>query len=141
YFMTIPEAVGLILQCGVYADKGELFILDMGEPVKIYDLAEKMIALAGFVPHQDIKIDIVGLRPGEKLYEELLVDSSDQSRFHKTENNLIFIEKEKEISLDQNLFNELLSKFESLDDEEIKNFVSKIIPSYTPDKMKKTSGN
>lgn len=141
YFMTIPEAVGLILQCGVYADKGELFILDMGEPVKIYDLAEKMIALAGFVPHQDIKIDIVGLRPGEKLYEELLVDSSDQSRFHKTENNLIFIEKEKKISLDQNLFNELLSKFESLDDEEIKNFVSKIIPSYTPDKMKKTSGN
>lgn len=141
YFMTIPEAVGLILQCGVYADKGELFILDMGEPVKIYDLAEKMIALAGFVPHQDIKIDIVGLRPGEKLYEELLVDSSDQSRFHKTENNLIFIEKEKEISLDQNLFNELLSKFESLDDEEIKNFVSKIIPSYTPDKMKKTSEN
>lgn len=136
YFMTIPEAVGLILQCGVYADKGELFILDMGEPVKIYELAEKMIALAGFVPHQDIKIDIVGLRPGEKLYEELLVDSSDQSRFHKTENNLIFIEKEKEISLDQNLFNELLSKFESLDDEEIKNFVSKIIPSYTPDKMK-----
>lgn len=141
YFMTIPEAVGLILQCGVYADKGELFILDMGEPVKIYELAEKMIALAGFVPHQDIKIDIVGLRPGEKLYEELLVDSSDQSRFHKTENNLIFIEKEKEISLDQNLFNELLSKFESLDDEEIKNFVSKIIPSYTPDKMKKTSEN
>src|SRR5690606_24509688 len=74
YFMTIPEAVGLILQCGVFAKGGEVFILDMGEPVRIVDLAEKMISLAGLKPHEDIKIEITGLRPGEKLFEELLVD-------------------------------------------------------------------
>ncbi|HOO43906.1 MAG TPA: nucleoside-diphosphate sugar epimerase/dehydratase, partial [Bacillota bacterium] len=77
YFMTIPEAVGLILQSGAYAKGGEIFILDMGEPVKIYDLAEKMIMLAGMRPHYDIKIEITGLRPGEKLYEELLVDKDN----------------------------------------------------------------
>ena len=89
YFMTIPEAVGLILQCGVYAECGELFVLDMGEPVKIHELAKKMIRLAGFRPDEDIKIEIVGLRPGEKLYEELLIDTK-HSDFHSTLNKLIF---------------------------------------------------
>lgn len=76
YFMTIPEACQLVLEAGVMGDGGEIYIFDMGKPVKIYDLATKMIRLAGFVPNKDIKIKVVGLRPGEKLYEELLNDNS-----------------------------------------------------------------
>ena len=88
YFMTIPEAVSLILQCGLFADGGEIFILDMGKPVKIMDLAEKLIRQAGLVPNIDIEIVETGLRPGEKLYEELLLDVESQQ---KTENKKIFI--------------------------------------------------
>lgn len=91
YFMTIPEAVGLILQCGVYARGGEIFILDMGTPVRILDLAEKMIRQAGYVPHKEIVIEEIGLRPGEKLYEEILVDPSQSI---KTQNQKIYIEKQ-----------------------------------------------
>ena len=76
YFMTIPEACQLVLEAGAMGNGGEIYIFDMGKPVKIIDLARKMIKLAGFIPEKDIKIQIVGLRPGEKLYEELLNDTS-----------------------------------------------------------------
>jgi FlaA1/EpsC-like NDP-sugar epimerase len=80
YFMTIPEACQLVLEAGAMGNGGEIYIFDMGKPVKIVDLARKMIKLAGFVPERDIKIQIVGLRPGEKLYEELLNDTSKHFR-------------------------------------------------------------
>ena len=89
YFMTIPEASQLVLQSGAMANNGELFVLDMGEPVKIYDLATNMIQLSGV---RDIDIVEIGLRPGEKLYEELLVKTEE---LDTTENSLIFIEKDK----------------------------------------------
>lgn len=89
YFMTIPEAAGLVIQAGAMAHDGELFVLDMGKPVKIYDLAENMIKLSGLRPHEDIKIVEMGLRPGEKLYEELLIKTEE---LVKTDNDLIFIE-------------------------------------------------
>ncbi|MBQ0110574.1 MAG: polysaccharide biosynthesis protein [Oscillospiraceae bacterium] len=92
YFMTIPEASGLVMLAGNLAQKGELFVLDMGKPVKIYDLAYDMIKLSGYEPEKDIKIVEIGLRPGEKLYEELLIKSE---HLEKTENDLIFIEKDK----------------------------------------------
>ncbi|MBP6557703.1 MAG: polysaccharide biosynthesis protein, partial [Flavobacterium sp.] len=76
YFMTIPEACQLVLEAGAMGNGGEIFIFDMGKPVKIIDLAKKMIRLAGFTPDNEIKIKIIGLRPGEKLYEELLNDTS-----------------------------------------------------------------
>jgi FlaA1/EpsC-like NDP-sugar epimerase len=94
YFMTIPEAAQLIVQAGVYADNGEVFVLDMGQPVKIVDLADKLIRLNGLEPHRDIKIVYTGLRPGEKLYEELLMDD----KHSKTKNDLIFIAQPELIS-------------------------------------------
>lgn len=88
YFMLIPEAAQLVLQAGAYAKGGEIFVLDMGKPVKIYDLTEKLIRLSGFEPNKDIQIKIVGLRPGEKLYEELLLSEEE---LKKTKNEKIFI--------------------------------------------------
>ena len=88
FFMTIPEAVSLILQAGAYAEGGEVFVLDMGSPVRIDDMARKMIKLSGFEPDVDIKIEYTGLRPGEKLYEELLLKSEG---LQKTDNHLIYI--------------------------------------------------
>jgi FlaA1/EpsC-like NDP-sugar epimerase len=93
YFMTIPEAVGLILQSSIYAEKGEIFILDMGKPVKILTVAEKMIRQAGYEPYKDIPIIFVGLRPGEKLYEETLLDPATQK---KTANSKIYVEERGE---------------------------------------------
>ena len=92
YFMTIPEASQLVLQSGAMAKNGELFVLDMGKPVKILELAENMIRLSGYVPYKDIDIVETGLRPGEKLYEELLIKSEE---LDKTENSMIFIERDK----------------------------------------------
>jgi len=92
YFMTIPEAVGLVMETGAMAKKGELFVLDMGKPVKILDLAENMIRLAGLRPYEDVDIVEVGLRPGEKLYEELLMRTEE---LDKTKNEMIFIERDK----------------------------------------------
>ena len=89
YFMTIPEAVSLVMTAGSMAHGGEIFVLDMGDPVKIKDLAENLIRLSGFIPNKDIKIEYVGLRPGEKLYEELLIANKDSQ---KTENNKIYVE-------------------------------------------------
>lgn len=97
YFMTIPEATQLVLESGAMAKNGELFALDMGKPVKILDLAEKMIRLSGLEPYKDIQIIETGLRPGEKLYEEILIDTE---KMQKTENDLIFIEKDKPIAME-----------------------------------------
>lgn len=128
YFMTIPEAVGLILHCSLLANNGELFILDMGTPVSIYSLAERMIRQAGYVPNKDIKIIYTGLRPGEKLYEELLVDLNKQE---KTSNNQIYIEKKDKV-IDIPTEIKAVSKAFDLDDnEEIKKVLASIITSYT----------
>ncbi len=98
YFMTIPEAVGLVLETGAMAHNGELFVLDMGKPVKILDLAENMVRLSGLKPYEDIDIIEVGLRPGEKLYEELLMKTEE---LDKTPNDLIFIERDTPLSREE----------------------------------------
>ncbi len=98
YFMTIPEASGLVMQAGAMARCGELFVLDMGNPVKIYDLAENMIRLSGLRPHVDIEIVEAGLRPGEKLYEELLIKTEE---LLKTDNDMIFIERDTPLTRDE----------------------------------------
>ncbi len=98
YFMTIPEASQLVMQAGAMAKSGELFVLDMGKPVKIYDLAVNMIKLSGYEPDVDIKIEEIGLRPGEKLYEELLIKTEE---LDKTENDMIFIERDTPLSRDE----------------------------------------
>src|SRR5690554_1363173 len=129
YFMTIPEAVGLILQSATYANGGEVFILDMGQPVKIYDLAHKMVRLSGFKPNVDIEIIVTGLRPGEKLYEELLVDHDNNTNL-KTNHSKIFIEKESGSNYDDLDLEYITNNYESLTNEQIKKMVAKVIISY-----------
>lgn len=128
YFMTIPEAVSLILQCGLFAKGGEIFILDMGKPVKIIDLAEKMIRQLGLVPYKDIQIEEIGLRPGEKLYEELLLDKEKQT---KTDNEKIYIEQKEKIYPIEDGILEIAKAFDLEDNSDIKLLLSKIITSYT----------
>ena len=98
YFMTIPEASGLVMTAGSMASRGELFVLDMGKPVRIVDLAENMIRLSGYEPYSEIDIVEIGLRPGEKLYEELLIDKTSMD---KTDNNLIFVERDAPLTREQ----------------------------------------
>lgn len=129
YFMTIPEAVSLVLQAGAYAQGGEIFILDMGEPVKILDLAENMIRLSGLVPGEDIEIKFTGLRPGEKLYEELLIDDDNKK---ETANKRIFIGQP--IKIDEAEFDEKMKELEKetfSEDENIRQVVKKLVPEYT----------
>jgi FlaA1/EpsC-like NDP-sugar epimerase len=131
YFMTIREAVQLVLTSGAFARDGELFVLDMGRPVKIIDLAESMIRLSGFEPYQDIDIVETGLRPGEKLYEELLVNKEEMT---KTPNEKIFIEKDTVPSRQE--IDEALAKLEkacdTCDDGEVRKTLQQIVPSYQP---------
>lgn len=130
YFMTIPEAVSLILQCGLFAKGGEIFVLDMGKPVKIIDLAEKLIRQAGLVPYVDIAIVETGLRPGEKLFEELLLDTKHQI---KTNNKKIFVESDSKKSKSINEEITLISKAFALEEnDDIKKLLLKIVSSYTP---------
>lgn len=128
YFMTIPEAVSLVLQAGAYAKGGEIFVLDMGEPVKIADLAKNLIRLSGYTLGVDMNIEYTGLRPGEKLYEELL---TKEEGLQKTENDLIYIGKPLEF--DEKLFLKELERLEEAISEErfdIKEIVSQIVPTY-----------
>ena len=133
FFMTIPEAVSLVLQASVYALGGEIFVLDMGEPVKIYDLAKKLIKYKGFEPNVDIKIKITGLRPGEKLYEEILMD---EEGLKETPNKLIHIGKP--IKIADSFLSDLdeLIKSAYKNEDDIKEKVAKIVTTYKVDKRK-----
>ena len=134
FFMTIPEAVSLILQAFIYAKGGEIFVLDMGEPVKIYDLAKKIIRCKGLEPGIDIKIKITGLRPGEKLYEELLMD---EEGLQETPNKLIHIGKP--IEMNNKVFLKELDKLISYaykNDKDIKEKLAKVVDTYTIDERK-----
>lgn len=130
YFMTIPEAVSLVLQAGTYAQGGEIFVLDMGAPVKIDTLARNLIRLSGYKPDVDIKVEYVGLRPGEKLYEEKLMA---EEGLQKTENDLIHIGKP--IPFDTTVFlkqMEELAKASYENSEDIMEMVEKIVPTFHP---------
>lgn len=127
YFMTIPEAVSLILKCGLFASGGEIFILDMGKPVKIIDLAEKMIRQLGLVPYKDIQIEEIGLRPGEKLYEELLLDKEKQA---KTENEKIYVEQKEKIFPIEEEISEIVKVFDMEENADIKALLAKMISTY-----------
>lgn len=129
YFMTIPEAVSLVLQAGAYAKGGEIFVLDMGEPVKILELAENLIRLSGYKPYDEIPIRFTGLRPGEKLYEEMLMD---EEGLKETANSMIHIGRPLEI--DEDLFFEQLKELKDsseIEDQDIRPLVKRIVPTYT----------
>ncbi len=128
YFMTIPEAVSLVLTAGAMAKGGEIFVLDMGKPVKIYDLAKNMIRLMGYKLDEDIKIEFTGLRPGEKLYEELLMG---EEGLENTENDLIHVGKP--IEFDEEWFSEKLSGLKAVmydDSCDIRHLIHEIVPTY-----------
>ena len=128
YFMTIPEAVSLVLQAGAYAKGGEIFVLDMGEPVKIADLAKNLIRLSGYTLGVDMDIVYTGLRPGEKLYEEIL---TKEEGLQKTANNLIYVGKPLEFN-EVHFLSELKLLEEAASEErrDVKEIVSRIVPTY-----------
>lgn len=130
YFMTIPEAVSLVLQAGVYAKGGEIFVLDMGEPVKILDLAKNLIRLSGYKVDDDIRIEFTGLRPGEKLYEELLMSEEGMK---ETENKLIHIGKPIEFD-ERKFFVQLKQLKDAVENEadDIRTMIQEIVPTYVP---------
>jgi FlaA1/EpsC-like NDP-sugar epimerase len=141
--MTIPEASQLVIQAGAKAEKGELFVLDMGQPVRIYDLAVNMIKLMGYEPDRDIEIKEIGLRPGEKLFEELLMKSED---LEKTDNDMIFIERDTPYSrkeVDEKL--EILKaavaeSADTVDSTIVKNAIKRVVPTFIdPEKINKTA--
>ncbi|MEG1254715.1 nucleoside-diphosphate sugar epimerase/dehydratase [Clostridium sp.] len=128
FFMTIPEAAQLVIQAGGLAEGGEIFVLDMGKPVKMVDLARDLITLSGYKPDVDIKIEYVGLRPGEKLYEELLMD---EVALTSTEHNKIFVEKPKDATME--FIQEAIEKFRNVDNmskEEIIKLIQEKVPTY-----------
>ena len=130
YFMTIPEAVSLVIEAGLYAKGGEIFVLDMGEPVKILDLAENLIRLSGYTPYDDIPIVFTGLRPGEKLYEELLMD---EEGLKDTQNKMIHIGRP--IEIDEERFEKELEALKHATDneeEDIRPLIKQIVPTYNP---------
>ncbi|MGI0479831.1 polysaccharide biosynthesis protein [Geminocystis sp. CENA526] len=138
YFISIPEAVSLVIQAGAMARRGEIFLLDMGKPVKIYDLAVKMIELNGLIPHKDIPINIVGLRPGEKLYEELLIDEENS---RPSQHPQIFFGNEPMIAWEElkphleNLLCQCLEK----NSEAVLDKLKFLVPEYQPQSLSKTT--
>lgn len=130
FFMTIPEAAQLVLQAAAYANGGEIFVLDMGKPVKIRDLARNLISLSGYVPDVDIKIEYVGLRPGEKLYEELLMDEEGLT---KTTNSKIFIGNPIDIDTEELKIKLKKLKDAAMSDDSIyiKQVMAEVVPTYT----------
>ena len=137
FFMTIPEAAQLVIQAGAFAKGGEIFVLDMGKPVKIYDLAVKLIKLSGFEPNKDIEIKITGLRPGEKLYEELLMN---EEGLKETKHNKIFIGKPGDFDFVEvkRQINELVDVIKFGDNESIKYKLKEIVVTFKePDEVNK----
>jgi FlaA1/EpsC-like NDP-sugar epimerase len=138
YFMSIPEAVRLVMQAGAMAKGGEVFLLDMGEPIKIYDLAVQMIRLSGLIPGEDIDIQFTGLRPGEKLYEELLIDDNNsQPTLHPK----VYYANENKWSWDElkPLLDTLLLAARNDNEPLMRKTIATIVPEYQPQSSKEAS--
>jgi len=136
YFMTLPEASQLVIQAGALGKGGEVFVLDMGDPVKVLDVARELIFLSGFVPDEDMEIKIVGLRPGEKLFEELLTKQEKSNGLEDTEHKKIFIAQVEEVDrgkLEKDI-RELEVLVKEMDMEGIVRKLQEVVPSYQPNR-------
>lgn len=132
YFMTIPEAAQLVLQAGGIAKSGSIFVLDMGEPVRIMDLAQKLVRAYGYEPNVDMPIKIIGLRPGEKLYEELLMDS-ERDKMTRTAHKKIFVANVDRV--DDAQFDHMMEVLEEVadkNDERAVEAIADVVPTYHP---------